>query len=67
VPDVTYYEPSLPADLQNALRQYGHDLRPESGVGRANAFRCIAGLRVDPGTCQVATDRRGHGLGVVVQ
>jgi gamma-glutamyltranspeptidase/glutathione hydrolase len=67
VPDTTYYEPSLAADVVNALRQYGHDLRPESGVGRANALRCAAGLRVDAPSCQVVTDKRGFGLSVVVQ
>lgn len=67
VPDVTYVEPSLPDDIQSALRQYGHDLRAESEVGRANALSCPGGLRFDPGGCNVATDPRGHGLGVIVQ
>jgi gamma-glutamyltranspeptidase/glutathione hydrolase len=67
VPDITYYEPSLPADVVNELRQQGHDLRAESGVGRANAIRCPLGLRIDATACQVATDKRGYGLGVVVQ
>jgi gamma-glutamyltranspeptidase/glutathione hydrolase len=67
VPDTTYYEPSLAADVVNALRQYGHDLHPESVVGRANALRCPAGLRTDAPNCQVATDKRGFGLSVVVQ
>lgn len=67
MPDITYVEPSLPADIQSALRQYGHELRAESGVGRANALSCPGGLRFDPGGCNVAADPRGHGLGVIVQ
>jgi gamma-glutamyltranspeptidase / glutathione hydrolase len=67
VPDITYYEPSFDAGVLNTLRDYGHDLRAESGVGRANALSCPRGLRTDPGRCEVATDRRGFGLGVVVQ
>ena len=67
VPDVTYVEPSLPADIQSTLRQYGHELRAESVVGRANALACPGGLRFEPGGCDVAVDPRGHGLGVIVQ
>src|SRR5690606_2684878 len=67
VPDVTYAEPSLPADIQSTLRQYGHELRAESVVGRANALACPGGLRFEPGGCDVAVDPRGHGLGVIVQ
>ncbi len=66
-PDVTFYEPNLDASVLNGLRERGHDLRPEPGVGRANALFCPKGLRNDAPGCQVATDKRGHGLGVVVQ
>src|SRR3546814_8416739 len=38
VPDTTYYEPGLDPAVLAALREYGHDLRSESGVGRANAL-----------------------------
>ena len=67
VPDTTFYEPSLDGAVVDALRQRGHDLRPEARVGRANAIYCPTGLRNEAGRCQVATDRRGFGLGVVVQ
>jgi len=66
-PDATFYEPSLPAAVLNGLRERGHDLRPEGGVGQANALLCPRGLRNDAPGCQVATDKRGHGLGIVVQ
>ena len=67
MPDITYVEPSLPDDIQSALRQYGHEIRTESVVGRANALSCPRGLRFQPGECDVATDPRGYGLGVIVQ
>jgi gamma-glutamyltranspeptidase/glutathione hydrolase len=67
VPDTTFYEPTLDSAVMEALRQRGHDLRPESGVGRANAIYCPTGLRNDADSCQVATDRRGFGLGMTVQ
>ncbi|MGD1878929.1 MAG: gamma-glutamyltransferase [Kiloniellaceae bacterium] len=66
-PDITYYEPSLDPAVLNGLRQGGHDLRAESGVGRANALLCPGGLRYDADSCQGETDKRGHGLAVVVQ
>ncbi|MGF1591643.1 MAG: gamma-glutamyltransferase [Kiloniellaceae bacterium] len=66
-PDVTFYEPTLAPDLLEALRQRGHDLRAEPGVGRANALKCPIGMRNEPGSCVVATDRRGFGLGFIVQ
>jgi gamma-glutamyltranspeptidase len=67
MPDVTYYEPSLDPAALAALRQRGHSLVAEPGVGRANALSCPDGLRVDPDSCQVASDRRGFGLAVRVQ
>ncbi|MGF1630056.1 MAG: gamma-glutamyltransferase [Kiloniellaceae bacterium] len=67
VPDTTYHEPTLDSAVIDALRQRGHDLRPESGVGRANAIYCPNGLRNESVSCQVATDKRGFGLGVIVQ
>jgi gamma-glutamyltranspeptidase/glutathione hydrolase len=66
-PDATFYEPNLDASVLNGLRERGHDLRPEPGVGRANALLCATGLRNDAPGCQVASDKRGHGLGIVVQ
>lgn len=66
-PDVTYYEPSLDSGIVSALRQRGHSLQAEPGVGLANALFCPGGLRLEPESCQVASDRRGHGLAVVVQ
>ena len=66
-PDITYHEPSLDAAVVSALRERGHDLRAESEVGRANALFCPEGLRAAPGGCLVETDKRGHGLAVVVQ
>jgi gamma-glutamyltranspeptidase/glutathione hydrolase len=66
-PDATFYEPNLDASVLNGLRERGHDLRPEPGVGRANALFCPIGLRNDAPNCEVATDKRGHGLGIVVQ
>jgi gamma-glutamyltranspeptidase/glutathione hydrolase len=67
VPDISYYEPSLDPGIVAALRQRGHSLQPETGVGRANALFCPGGLRFEPEGCQAATDRRGHGLSVRVQ
>lgn len=67
VPDTTYYEPSLDPAVLSALRDYGHDLHPESVAGRANALSCPTGLRTDPASCDIVTDKRGFGLGVVVQ
>lgn len=66
-PDITYAEPSLPDDIQSALRQYGHELRAESEVGRAHALVCPGGLRIARSECDVASDPRGYGLGVIVQ
>ena len=66
-PDATFYEPNLDASVLNGLRERGHDLRPEPGVGRANALLCPDGLRNDAPGCQVSSDKRGHGLGIVVQ
>jgi gamma-glutamyltranspeptidase / glutathione hydrolase len=66
-PDVTFYEPTLAPEVLEALRQRGHDLRAEAGVGRANALMCPIGMRNEPGSCVVATDRRGFGLGFIVQ
>ncbi len=66
-PDVTYYEPDLDPGILAALRQRGHSLTAESGVGRANALLCPGGLRLEPESCQVASDRRGHGLAVRAQ
>ena len=66
-PDVTYFEPSLDPGVVAALRQRGHSLQAESGVGRANALVCPDGLRNDPTSCQAATDKRGFGLAVRVQ
>ncbi|WP_340117292.1 gamma-glutamyltransferase [Pelagibius sp. 7325] len=66
-PDVTYHEPTLDPAVLAGLRERGHDLRAESGVGRANALFCPEGLRVAPGGCLVETDKRGHGLAVVAQ
>jgi gamma-glutamyltranspeptidase/glutathione hydrolase len=66
-PDITYHEPSLDPAVLAALRERGHQLRAESGVGRANALFCPGGLRSEPGNCLVETDKRGHGLAVVVQ
>ncbi len=67
VPDVTYYEPSLDPATLAALRQRGHSLAAESGVGQVNALICPGGLRNETITCQVARDKRGHGLAVLVQ
>lgn len=67
VPDVTYYEPSLDPAIVASLRQRGHVLQPESGVGRANAVMCPKGLRFDPGGCAAASDKRGFGLAIRVQ
>lgn len=66
-PDITFYEPSLDPSVLAALRQRGHDLQPEPGVGRANAFNCPAGLRFDNRTCVSGTDGRGFGLSVRAQ
>jgi len=66
-PDITYYEPSLDAGILAALRQRGHNLQPEAGVGRANALVCPGGLRNDTSNCQAAADKRGYGLSVRVQ
>lgn len=66
-PDVTYHEPSLDPAVLAGLRQRGHDLRAESGVGRVNALLCPGGLRNETDSCQAASDRRGHGLAVRVQ
>ncbi len=67
VPDITYYEPSLDSATLAALRQRGHNLAAESGVGRATALLCPGGLRNEPDSCQVARDKRGFGLAVRVQ
>ena len=67
IPDITYHEPSLDPATVAALRQRGHTLQVESGVGRANAVVCPGGLRFDAAGCQVASDRRGFGLAVRVQ
>lgn len=66
-PDITFYEPSLEASVQTALRQMGHELQPEPGVGRANALKCPTGLLNDDSSCLVGTDQRGHGLSVRAQ
>ena len=66
-PDITFYEPSLDPAVLAALRQRGHDLQPEPGVGRANAFNCPSGLRVDNRDCVSGTDGRGFGLSVRAQ
>ncbi|NIA68775.1 hypothetical protein HBA54_09245 [Pelagibius litoralis] len=66
-PDVTFYEPGLDPAILSALRQWGHALQPEPGVGRANALKCPTGLLNDDSTCLVGTDSRGHGLSVRVQ
>jgi len=66
-PDVTYHEPTLDPAVLAALRERGHQLRAESGVGQANALFCPEGLRGAPGGCLVETDKRGHGLAVVAQ
>lgn len=67
VPDTTYYEPGLDPAVLTALREYGHDLRSESVVGRANALSCPSGLRTGVTTCEIVTDKRGFGLSVVAQ
>ncbi|GAB4373941.1 MAG: hypothetical protein Kow00114_36210 [Kiloniellaceae bacterium] len=66
-PDITYHEPSLDPAVVSALRERGHELRAESGVGQANALFCPGGLRGEPAGCLVETDKRGHGLAVIVQ
>ena len=66
-PDVTYYEPSLDQGTLAGLRQRGHNLTAESGVGRANALICPGGLRNETSSCQAASDRRGYGLAIRVQ
>jgi len=66
-PGTTFYEPSLPAEVVAALRQRGHNLQSEAVVGQANALICPGGLRNETVSCQVASDRRGFGLAVLVQ
>lgn len=66
-PDVTFYEPDLPAPVLAGLRERGHALQPEPEVGRANVFNCPLGLRIENSSCLVGTDRRGFGLSVRVQ
>ena len=66
-PDVTFYEPDLDPAVLSSLRQMGHALQPEPGVGRAHALKCPTGLRDNNRSCMVGTDQRGHGLSIRVQ
>jgi gamma-glutamyltranspeptidase/glutathione hydrolase len=66
-PDVAFYEEGLEPGVRNALETRGHILRVAPELGRVNALYCPNGLERDTKSCQFGTDRRGWGLGFLVQ
>ena len=62
VPDQLYYEPELDRAALGALWERGHVYRPQPGLGRVNALRCLDGIVRGRETCAFAADPRGFGL-----
>jgi gamma-glutamyltranspeptidase/glutathione hydrolase len=61
-PDKLFHEPTLPADLQQALAAKGHVLAPTPALGLVNAISCPDGLPDVSKTCSARQDPRGFGL-----
>ena len=66
-PDELFYEAGLPEAMIGDLRGRGHAMQEAPALGRVNALICSSGIRDEPGGCQVMSDPRGRGLGLVVQ
>ncbi|MCW8916881.1 MAG: gamma-glutamyltransferase family protein [Magnetovibrio sp.] len=61
-PDVTYFEPSLPASAQAHLSALGHRTAATPVLGQVSVLSCPGGLPTNPVTCEMAADPRGAGL-----
>lgn len=66
-PDTLFYEAGLPEAMVGELQGRGHALQEAPVLGRVNALVCPTGIRDRPGGCQVMSDPRGRGLGLIVQ
>ena len=66
-PDVTLYEPAVPASVLDALRLRGHRLEERARLGRVNAFACGGALSDEEPGCVPASDPRGYGLAATAQ
>lgn len=62
-PDAVFVEKG--ASFAGALSDRGHRVSETDLPGRVNAIACLDGV-YETGRCQVASDKRGHGLGYVV-
>ena len=63
-PDLTYYEPGIPAPTIQGLTRRGHTVAATPRLGIVNAAFCPDGLPRDPEVCEVLSDRRGSGLSI---
>ncbi|MBX7146090.1 MAG: gamma-glutamyltransferase family protein [Alphaproteobacteria bacterium] len=66
VGDVVLYEENEKESVLESLKQHGHNLDQGGIVGRVNAIWCPEGLPGKEQSCEVASDPRGNGLGVIV-
>ena len=65
-PDLTYYEPGIPAETIAGLTRRGHTVAATPRLGIVNAASCPEGLPREPEGCEVSSDRRGSGLSINV-
>jgi len=65
LPDTTYVEQGIGDTVISSLRARGHDVVEAPQIGRVNAFYCAEGVPNRPDLCEVQSDPRGFGLGMI--
>ncbi len=57
-------EPNAGEDVRSALSRGGFRVEQGTAMGRVNIMYCPRGMLRGPDTCDVQTDRRGHGYAI---